>query len=64
MSNFVIHLAAEIAGEPDSLLSRTRAKARAGATVLRIIDNSNLLAKLAAKKTRASSGARASVGFG
>jgi hypothetical protein len=50
MSDFFIHLMADIIGEADSLLSRTRASLAAAQPVLRILDNSDPLATLAAKR--------------
>jgi hypothetical protein len=50
MSDFVIHLTASIIGEEYSMLSRTRALLAPAEPVLRILDNIDPLAKLAAKR--------------
>jgi len=50
MSDFAIHLTTDIIGEAASLLSRTRASLAPAQPVLRILDNSDPLAKLAAKR--------------
>jgi len=50
MSDFAIHLTADIIGEADSLLSRTRALLAPAQPVLRILDNSDPLATVAAQK--------------
>ncbi|MGH6841031.1 MAG: hypothetical protein ACREDV_02915 [Methylocella sp.] len=50
MSDYFIHSTAAIIGETGSLLSRTRALLAPAQPVLRILDNNDPLAKLAAKK--------------
>jgi hypothetical protein len=50
MSDFTIHPTADIIGEADSLVSRTRALLAPAKPVLRILDNNDPLAKLAAKR--------------
>jgi hypothetical protein len=50
MSDFAIHLTTDIIGEAVSLLSRTRASLAPAQPVLRILDNGDPLAKLAAKR--------------
>jgi hypothetical protein len=50
MSDFAIHLTASIIGEEYSMLSRTRALLAPAEPVLRILDNIDPLAKLAAKR--------------
>jgi hypothetical protein len=54
LSDFAIHLTADIIGEAGSLLSWTRALLAPAKPVLRILDNSEPLAKLAAKRSMAS----------
>jgi hypothetical protein len=50
MLDFPIRLTADIIGEADSPLSRTRALLAPAQPVLRILDNGDPLAKLAAKR--------------
>jgi hypothetical protein len=50
MSDLTIHPTADIIAEAGSLLSRTRALLAPAQPVLRILDDSDPLAKLAAKK--------------
>ena len=49
-SVFAIHLTAGIIGEADSILSRTRSAGFAGASEARVLDRSDPLATLAAKR--------------
>jgi hypothetical protein len=48
--SFAILIMADIIGEADSLLSRTRAALAPAQPVLRVLDDSDPLAKLAAKR--------------
>jgi hypothetical protein len=50
MSGFAVHLTADIIGEADSILSRTRALLAPAKLVLRILDRVDPLAKLAAMR--------------
>jgi hypothetical protein len=50
MSDFAIHRTADIIGEADWLLSRTRALLAPAQPVLGILDNGDPLAQLAAKR--------------
>jgi hypothetical protein len=50
MSDFAIHLTADIIGDADSLLSRMRSTGCTGASEARVLDHSKTLAKLAAKR--------------
>ncbi len=50
MSDFAVNLTAGIIGEADSMLSRTRALLAPAQPVICILDNSDPLAKLAAKR--------------
>jgi hypothetical protein len=50
MSDFAIYRAADIIGEGDSILSRTRASLAPAQPVLRILDKIDPLAKLAVKR--------------
>ncbi len=48
MSDFSIHLTADIIGGTDSLLSRMHSTGKAGASFARVLDNGDPLATLAA----------------
>jgi hypothetical protein len=50
MSDFAIYRTAEMIGEADSVLSSTRASLAPAQPVLRILDQIDPLAKLAAKR--------------
>jgi hypothetical protein len=50
ISGFPIHLTADIIGEADSLLSRMLSTGCTGASKARVLDSSDPLAKLAAKR--------------
>jgi hypothetical protein len=53
MSDFAIHSMAGIIGEAESMLSRMRSTGSAGASVARVLDRIDPLAKLAAKRSMA-----------
>jgi hypothetical protein len=50
LSDFAIHLTADMIGEAGSMLSRMRSTGSAGASEARVLDNIDPLAKLAAMR--------------